>query len=109
GKDDAAREAVELVLRVFGHETDDRRMQSETGQIADDDHCQPDENEDTILEFTHPARQNDLGQESDGGARNAYGKGNQRGALGARLRPATGQYGIELLRHGTKTGRDPAG
>ncbi len=84
-------------------------MQSETGQIAHDDHGQPDENENAVFKFAHPARQNDLRHKSNAGACHAHRKGDEGRALCAGLRSAIRKHGIQPLRHGTKPGRDPAG
>jgi hypothetical protein len=84
-------------------------MQAEAGEIANDDHRQPDKNEDAIFEFAHPAGKDDLRQERDGGAGHTDRKGDQRCALRSGLRTTIGQHGIQSLRHRTKSGRDGAG
>ena len=109
GPDDPAHEAEHLALHIFRYEADNRGVQSETGQIADNYHGQPDEDEDAVLEFPHPTGENNLRQESNSSARNAHGKGDEGRALRACLRSAIRKHGIQPLRHGTKPGCDPAG
>ena len=64
GENETAQRRQSAALAVFGDETDDRGVEAETGEIADDDHRHPDEDEDAVFERAHPARHQHLADEA---------------------------------------------
>ncbi|MNZ82655.1 hypothetical protein D3C78_1013570 [compost metagenome] len=56
-------------------------MKAETGEVAEQDHQDPDKGEQAIFELPHQAGKDDLGNEGDAGADDAHRKCNQRHAL----------------------------
>ncbi len=61
-----------LVLR---QETNDRGVKAEAGEIAEQDDQNPDKHENPVFIFAHEAREDDLGNEGEGGAHYADRKG----------------------------------
>ncbi len=94
---------------ILRQETDDSCREAEAGEIAEQDHQHPDENEDTIFEPAHHAGKYDLRDESESGASDADGEGDQRHALRDGLSSLPVNSGASLRRYGDSAVRSPDG
>jgi hypothetical protein len=79
-EENAAERRLVAPLDIFGHEADQRRLESEAGEPAEDDRADPDDGEDAVFEIAHPARQQDLADIGDGGREDTDDEGDQRDA-----------------------------
>ena len=59
-EENAAQELLLAALDVFRDEANDRRLEAEAGDPAENHRADPDDDEDAILEIAHPAREQHL-------------------------------------------------
>ncbi len=94
----AAQPGVVLFLLVLRSKANDGRVKSESGDIAEDDHGDPDEGEDTIFEAAHPAGQKDLTDIGEEGGDEPNGERNQSHACRAGLLGLAAHDQVQFLR-----------
>ena len=80
-KDDAAEELGLAALEIFRDEAHDCRLETETGEPAENDGADPDDDEDAVFEIAHPAGEQHLADIGNEGGENTYDKGDQRNPL----------------------------
>ena len=80
---------------IFRDETDDRGLEAEAGEPAEDDRPHPDDDEDAVLEIAHPAGEQHLADIGDGGGEDAHREGDQRDPLRHGAVVAAAEHAVE--------------